>query len=84
MGAAPEVLVAEVEAYNAAAAEGRDAHGKTVFPTTIDPQAAVHVARITPVVHYTMVRSKRQWVAAWRLFGRPACCLGWYSCWVGG
>ncbi|EFN54784.1 hypothetical protein CHLNCDRAFT_134736 [Chlorella variabilis] len=54
MGAAPEVLVAEVEAYNAAAAEGRDAHGKTVFPTTIDPQAAVHVARITPVVHYTM------------------------------
>ncbi|KAI3438218.1 hypothetical protein D9Q98_000655 [Chlorella vulgaris] len=54
MGVDPQVLAAEVEAYNAAAAAGRDAFGKTVFPSRVDPQAAVHVALITPVVHYTM------------------------------
>ncbi|PRW56901.1 fumarate reductase flavo [Chlorella sorokiniana] len=54
MGVPEATLAAEVEAYNAAAAAGKDAFGKTVFPTTIDPAAPLHVARITPVVHYTM------------------------------
>ncbi len=45
----------ELEAYNAAAAAGSDAFGKSVFPTTIDLAQPVYVARITPVIHYTMV-----------------------------
>ena len=54
-------LAAEVEAYNAAAAGGGahlDAFGKTVFPGAVDPRQPVYVARITPVVHYTMVRAE--------------------------
>ncbi|KAL4452364.1 hypothetical protein ABPG75_008026 [Micractinium tetrahymenae] len=54
MGVPAETLAAEVEAYNAAAAAGSDQFGKTVFPATIEPAEPVHVALITPVVHYTM------------------------------
>jgi hypothetical protein len=59
MGVPAEALAAEVEAYNAAAAAGRDAFGKSVFPSTVDPAAEVYVAKITPVVHYTMVGARR-------------------------
>ncbi len=45
----------ELEAYNAAAAATTDSFGKTVFPTTVDLSQPVYVARITPVIHYTMV-----------------------------
>ena len=55
MGVPEATLAAEVESYNAAAAAGRDAFGKAVFPATIDAAGPLHVARITPVVHYTMV-----------------------------
>lgn len=51
----------ELDAYNAAAAAGQDGFGKTVFPTTIDPAQALYVARITPVIHYTMVRGAAKW-----------------------
>ena len=50
MGVPAEALAAEVEAYNAAAAAGRDAFGKSVFPSIVDPAAEVYVAKITPVV----------------------------------
>lgn len=59
MGVPAEALAAEVEAYNAAAAAGRDAFGKSVFPSIVDPAAEVYVAKITPVVHYTMVGARR-------------------------
>ncbi len=55
IGAPAEVLAAEVESYNAAAAAGGDQFGKSVFPAAIEPGEPVHVALITPVVHYTMV-----------------------------
>lgn len=57
MGVPEATLVAEIDAYNTAAAAGKDDFGKTVFPTTIDRAGPLHVARITPVVHYTMVGS---------------------------
>lgn len=50
-----QVLREELEAYNAAAAAGQDSFGKTAFPTTIDLAQPLYVARITPVIHYTMV-----------------------------
>lgn len=57
MGAPADVVAAELQAYNAAAeAGGGDAFGKAVFPAKVDPEGEVYVARITPVVHYTMVR----------------------------
>jgi hypothetical protein len=74
MGVDPQVLAAEVEAYNAAAAAGRDAFGKTVFPSGVDPQAAVHVALITPVVHYTMVSAPRLPAVPPLLPRAAACC----------
>ncbi len=55
MGVPEATLASELEAYNAAAAAGKDVFGKSVFPATVDPAAPLHVARITPVVHYTMV-----------------------------
>lgn len=51
---APEVLRAELAAYNEAAAAGRDGFGKTVFPSTLDLEGPFYVARVTPVIHYTM------------------------------
>ena len=77
MGVPADTLAAEVAAYNAAAAAGSDAYGKSVFPATIDAAAPVHVARITPVVHYTMVRLGRVVGALLEWAGR-AC--GWGGC----
>lgn len=55
LGADESVVSQELAAYNAAAAAGSDAFGKTVFPSTLDPSQPLYVARITPVIHYTMV-----------------------------
>lgn len=48
------VLREEFEKYNSAAKDGKDAFGKTTFPSTFDLSAPFYVAKITPVVHYTM------------------------------
>lgn len=81
MGVPEATLAAEVQAYNAAAAASKDAFGKSVFPTTIDAAAPLHVARITPVVHYTMVGCGRWHVkpGACLAFGQAACVGGWGS-----
>lgn len=49
-----KALQATLQEYNAAAAAGRDAFGKTIFPSTFDLGGPFYLARITPVVHYTM------------------------------
>lgn len=69
VGAEEDRLRRELEAYNAAAAAAaaagrpedgvdaaatRDAYGKTVFPSSFDLQQPFFVARVTPVIHYTM------------------------------
>eukprot|EP00887_Chlorella_sp_A99_P002099 scaffold21.g2099.t1 len=53
-GVEERTLAEEVAAYGAAAAAGRDAFGKTVFPSAMDPKGPFYLARVTPVVHYTM------------------------------
>ena len=79
MGVPEATLAAEVQAYNAAAAASKDAYGKSVFPTTIDAAAPLHVARITPVVHYTMVGCGWCHVkpGACLALGQAACVGGW-------
>lgn len=59
MGVPADTLAAEVAAYNAGADAGADAFGKAVFPSRLDPAGEVYVARITPVIHYTMVGAER-------------------------
>lgn len=50
-----EHVTAELLAYSQAAAQGRDGFGKTVFPVkSFRPDQTLHVAWITPSVHYTM------------------------------
>ena len=55
MGVAPGVLTATFEAYNKAAADGDDVFGRRFFQSTpFTPTEPLHVAVITPVVHYCM------------------------------
>lgn len=53
-GVLADALRATLEQYNAATAGGSDAFGKTVFPSSFDLGGPFYLARITPVVHYTM------------------------------
>ena len=80
-----ENIVSEFEAYSKAAAEGKDQFGKTVFPVkTFRPDETLHVAWITPAVHYTMGGLKIDTSArvlfvrsSLLLYARLISCVGW-------
>jgi len=54
IGITAAALTMELEAYNAAARTGNDALGKHVFPATVDTTGPLFLARVVPVIHYTM------------------------------
>jgi flavocytochrome c len=54
-GVSSAELNAELMAYNTKAASAdSDAFGKSVFPCQIDPNDTMYIARVVPVIHYTM------------------------------
>lgn len=55
MGCSEQELHGTLAAYNrAATGVEADAHRKSVFPCPADPKDLIYIARVTPVVHYTM------------------------------
>ncbi|KAJ3115731.1 hypothetical protein HDU96_000143 [Phlyctochytrium bullatum] len=44
----------ELSAFNAAVASGSDSFGRQVFPNTFEEGSEFYVARVIPVIHYTM------------------------------
>lgn len=54
MNVEPSVLINTVEEYNEAARKGKDEFGKTAFPTLFHEDDRIHIAFITPSLHYCM------------------------------
>ncbi|KAJ3108348.1 cleavage and polyadenylation specificity factor subunit 2 [Phlyctochytrium planicorne] len=49
-----DIVREQLEAYNVSEAAKTDSFGKTLFPCTFDEKDAFYVARVAPVIHYTM------------------------------
>ncbi|CDW51749.1 Hypothetical FAD-dependent oxidoreductase YEL047C [Trichuris trichiura] len=54
MGVDNEAIYRTLYDYNASAAVNHDTYGKTVFPVTFLWNETLYVARVTPVIHYSM------------------------------
>jgi hypothetical protein len=55
LGFQPDRLLSTLSEYSAAAGVGIDSFQKSAFPvSSFDPNEALFVAQITPVIHYTL------------------------------